>query len=368
MSTFETHYVCNTYFPNRYISPKKLFSYLESKYPKEIKCIGTSVKGHPIYKMTLGTGHIKTIAWSQMHGNESNSTHALLDLLVIKENHPELFEEILSEITLDFILMLNPDGSEIWTRRNAMDVDMNRDFHREASKEFTILKNWVKSQNYDYAFNLHEQRTIFSTDGANPATLSFLAPSEDIDKTITETRKQTMAVISMIYKNIKPLIPNQISRYNDDFYPLSTGDNFTKMDIPTILFEGGHFPNDYLRKQTRKYYTIAFYEGLKAISKLKGDTKYWQEYFDIPENQETHFDIIYRNIKMNTDFPCILDIAVQYEERIEKGAEEISFVAKIIEIGDLSAKKGWKEIDCSDKKISYLEFPKINQEVKFKIQ
>ncbi|PIE50622.1 MAG: peptidase M14 [Flavobacteriales bacterium] len=368
MLKIEEYYFCNKHFPNRYISPKKLFSYLESEYRKEIDLIGTSVKGNPIYKIRLGKGKLKVIAWSQMHGNESNATHALLDLLAIKKQNPALFESIFNRISLDFILMLNPDGSEVWKRRNAMDVDMNRDFHQEASKEFSLLKNWVKNQHYDYAFNLHEQRSVFSTDGEIPATICFLAPSEDIEKTITETRKQTMAVISAIYQSMKPMIPQHISRYNDDFYPFSTGDNFTKMGIPTILYEGGHFPEDYLRKETRKYYAIAFYYGLKAVAELQGSTENWEQYFDIPNNQETHFDIIYRNLKMNTDFPCVLDIAVQYEECIHKGDEEISFIPKIVEIGDLSHKKGWKEIDGTNKKITYTEFPSIGEKVNFKLK
>jgi hypothetical protein len=60
--------------------------------------------------------------------------------------------------------MLNPDGSERWTRLNAADIDLNRDFHNEASKEIKFLKKAAASKKYDYALN-HEQRTIFTTDG-----------------------------------------------------------------------------------------------------------------------------------------------------------------------------------------------------------
>jgi murein tripeptide amidase MpaA len=41
--------------------------------------------------------------------------------------------------------MLNPDGSERWTRLNAADIDLNRDFHNEASKEIKFLKiQWLQ--------------------------------------------------------------------------------------------------------------------------------------------------------------------------------------------------------------------------------
>lgn len=356
-------------FPNRYISPGKLFFFLQTNYSDSISQVGTSFLDQPIYKMRMGTGITKVLAWSQMHGNESNATHAMLDLLEIFKHQPELKEKLFSEITLDFIFMLNPDGSEKWSRRNAIDIDMNRDFLKLSSKEFPILKNIAENEDYDYALNLHEQRTIFTTDGENPATLSFLAPSMNVERDVTETRKKAMAVIVKIFEALKNEIPNQIARYSDEFYPTSTGDNFTKMGIPTILYEGGHFPNDYKREGTRKYYTLALYEGLKAIAELKGATDFWEKYQEIPENKESHYDIIYRNVKLNTDHYCILDIAVQFKEEIRAGDDEISFVPIVMEVGDVGKKKGWKEIDCTGKKfISDKKFPKLDAEVDFKIE
>lgn len=317
----ELKYFKNPNFPYRYISPQSLFEYLQKNLSDYISEIGRSFLGYPIYKATFGKGKIKVLAWSQMHGNESNATHAMLDLLESFKTQNELKEDLFSKITLDFIFMLNPDGSEKWTRRNALDIDLNRDFLKESSKEFPLLKKIAQSNRYDYAMNLHEQRTIFSSDGENPATLSFLAPAENFEREVTETRKKSMAVISRIYDVMKAYIPNQLARYNDEFYPTSTGDNFTKMEIPTILYEGGHYPEDYNREETRKLYTIAFYEGLKAIADLNGSTEGYKHYFDIPENRESHYDLIYRNVKLNTDFPCVLDIAVQYKEEIKEGEQ-----------------------------------------------
>lgn len=362
-------YLKNPVFPNRYILPEKLFFYLQTNYSDCILEVGKSFLEKPIYQLSLGNGGTKVLAWSQMHGNESNATHAMLDLMEIFKQNPLLKEEVFSKISLDFIFMLNPDGSEKWTRRNALDIDMNRDFQKLSSKEFPILKNIAEKGNYDYALNLHEQRTIFTTDGENPATLSFLAPSENVEREITETRKKAMAIISKIYEKLKTDLPHQIARYSDEFYPSSTGDNLTKWGIPTILYEGGHFPNDYKREATRKYYTIALYDGLKAISELNGSTKNWETYQKIPENRETHYDIIYRNVKLNTDFECILDIAVQYKEEILDGDDEISFTPIVVEVGDIGKKKGWKEFDCTGKKfISENKFPKLDAVVHFKFE
>ncbi|WP_295223238.1 M14 family zinc carboxypeptidase [uncultured Chryseobacterium sp.] len=366
---FEHIYLPNTNFPNRYISPEKLFSYLKANLSDYIQEIGKSYLEKPIYKVTIGTGSIHVLAWSQMHGNESNATHAMLDLLTTLNKAPELREDLFGKVTLDFIFMLNPDGSEKWTRLNAAEIDLNRDFHNEASTEIKYLKNIVASEKYDYALNLHEQRTIFTTDGIHPATLSFLAPSENVERTITENRKKCMAVIAEVYHHLKALIPNQIGRYSDEFYPTSTGDNFIKAGMPTILFEGGHFVNDYTRKETRKYYTVALYYALKAISESNSGTKGWESYLEIPENRETHYDIIYRNVKLNTGHECILDVAVQYREIFEEGKDEISFVPFVVEVGDVKHKKGWKEIDCTGKTfVCPNKYPKLDAKVDFTIE
>lgn len=366
---FDKLYQQNPNFPNRYISPEKLFFFLQTNLGDYINEIGKSYLGKPVYQLTIGNGDINIIAWSQMHGNESNATHAVLDLFTTLDKAPDLKAELFSKIKLDFIFMLNPDGSERWTRLNASDIDLNRDFHNEASKEIKLLKEAVAKKKYDYALNLHEQRTIFTTDGIHPATLSFLAPSENVERTITENRKKCMAVIASVYGKLKELIPNQIGRYSDEFYPASTGDNFIKAGMPTILFEGGHFIDDYTRAETRKYYTIALYYALSAMTELNSGTEGWEAYLEIPENKETHYDIIYRNVKLNTDHECVLDIAVQYRELKEEGRDEISFIPFVMEVGDVKKRKGWKEIDCTNKKfICPTKYPKLDAEVNFFIE
>ena len=44
-------------------------------------------------------------------------------------------------------------------------------------------------------------------------------------------------------------------------------------------------------------------------------------------------------MKLNTDFECVLDVAVQYKEEIKEGEEEISFVPIVVEVGDLHRKR-----------------------------
>ena len=73
-------------------------------------------------------------------------------------------------------------------------------FLKESSPEIKILKKIAKDKKYDYALNLHDQRTIFTTDGVNPATLSFLAPSFDQDRTLNENRKRVWQLLHIFIR------------------------------------------------------------------------------------------------------------------------------------------------------------------------
>lgn len=359
-------------FKNRYVNPSELSDFLMKNYKSLLTEIGRSELNKPIYKLTLGKGPKNILLWTQMHGNETTGTLSCLDLLKFFENENNCSHEILSKFTLDIIFMLNPDGAEIWTRRNRLGIDINRDFLAASSIEMQVLKKTASEKKYDLAFNLHDQRTIFGVEGKKePATLAFLSPSESVDRKVTETRKKSMGLIADIYKEISKLLPNKISRFTDEFYPRSVGDNFQKLGIPTILFEGGHFPKDYYRQKTRRYFTLSLITALYYASIKDEWQKGYELYNEIPNNSLSFFDIIYRNVRIREDKKETVDIGIQYVEKITKGENELSFIAKIEDIGDLSFMYGHEEIDAEGRCIvfadSAIQFPKIGILADFKL-
>ncbi len=279
--------------------------------------IGTSFHKKPIYKISIGTGKTKILLWSQMHGNESTGTKALFDIfqfLKKPKKNSTIISDILSKCTLVFIPILNPDGAEAYTRVNAQEIDLNRDAVALEAPESMVLYTVLKQFNPHFCFNLHDQRTIFSVGDTNlPATISFLAPSEDEARTVTDGRKTTMSVIVAMQKVLQNIIPNQIGRYTDEFYPTATGDNFQKAGHCTILIEAGHYNNDYTREEVRKYNCIAILAGLLHIS--KGVFKNYSAYFNIPENQKQYLDIIYKNIFL-ADNNTKVDIGIIFKEAL----------------------------------------------------
>mgnify|MGYP000409784153 CR=1 FL=1 len=273
----------------QHISPvlKKLSHQLD------VTCIGSSENNLPINSVSFGVGSKKILIWTQMHGNESTGTKALFDFFnCIVNSDVAVFKTILKECTILCIPMLNPDGSFNYTRVNQRGVDLNRDAVDRKAKESKLLRSILEEFDPHFCFNMHDQRTIFGVEGTeNPASISFLAPSEEETRKLTNGRTQTMNVIVSMNKLLQEVIPNHIGRYTDEFYPSATGDNFQKLGYNTILIEAGHFPDDYDREEVRKFNFFALVQGVFHIATAKNYEDY-QAYFDIPNNQKNFFDVI----------------------------------------------------------------------------
>lgn len=319
-----------------------LIETLPKKFRRET--IGKSFLKKDIHSVRIGTGKTKVLIWTQMHGNESTGTKALFDLFRYFENPGALksvHEKILNNLTIICIPMLNPDGADSYTRVNAQQIDLNRDVLDKKANESILLQNILHKEQPEYCFNMHDQRTIFSVgEHNNPATISFLAPSEDVERTITEGRKQTMHVINAMVGLLKQVIPNQIGRYTDEFYPTATGDNFQKMGFNTILIESGHYPDDYQREISRKFTFFAMLQGLTYIA-TKPKTDNHLPYFEIPDNEQFYLDFIIKNALYKEKST---DIGLQFQEI--KTEEGVDFLPKIEKIEDLSAFNTNKKIDA----------------------
>ena len=311
----------------RFKDIKNLFEKYEAIF--EVTQIGTSEKETPIYKLKIGAGEKKILIWSQMHGNESTGTKALFDLfncfLTTSENE---VKTILEACTLVFIPMLNPDGAEAYTRVNGNNIDLNRDAVHRKAKESKLLRSVLENFNPHFCFNLHDQRTIFNVENTkNPATISFLAPSEEETRALTKGRIETMNVIVAMNTMLQQIIPNGVGRYTDAFYPTATGDNFQKLGYNTILIESGHYPEDYVREVSRKYTFYAIFQGLYHIAKTTDFTTY-KDYFTIPNNDSIFYDIVHR-------FPNSKnDVAYQFKDQIIDG----QLTSKLIKIEEKSIK------------------------------
>lgn len=335
----------------------------------QVKHVGNSVQERPIYTYQIGTGKTKIFLWSQMHGNESTTTKALLDFINLLNSETELAKMLLESFTFLAIPILNPDGAFLYTRENANKVDLNRDAQDLTQPESLVLRGVFEVFQPDYCFNLHDQRTIFGVaDSGKPATVSFLAPSYNEERDINATRLDAIRVINNINSVLQNYIPGQVGRFDDSFNINCIGDTFQSLGVPTILFEAGHFPDDYLREETRKYIFISLLVSFTTLSENDIVDNEISQYLNIPQNKVVFYDFMYKNIKINYDGnEIITNFAVQYKEELIDG--KVNFKAYIAAIENLDSYFGHYEYDAQGALYSDNQdnLPKINQIADFSL-
>lgn len=315
----------------------------------KIKQAGRSYQGRAIHLLSIGSGEISILLWSQMHGNEATATMALFDIFnyVGRSDSPEV-KKLLSQVTLHFIPMLNPDGAELFERRTAQGIDMNRDALSLQCPESKILKSVRDSLQADWGFNLHDQRIYYNVgQTASPATISFLAPAYNFEKEVNATRGNAMKVIARMNKVLQEIIPGQVGKYDDTFEPRAFGDNIQKWGTSTILIESGGMANDPEKQAIRKLNFIAILTAIKSIGSRQYIDQDINEYWEIPFNSSNLNDVIFRDITIkNPDGRSYLaDIAIRRQEFDHRGKFPLYYQGKIEDLGDLSTQYGYQDIN-----------------------
>ena len=280
-----------------------------------VSVAGFSENGVEIPLVSFGQGGKKVLIWSQMHGNESTTTKALFDFFKFITSNNQETKDLLSKHTFYVLPMLNPDGAALYTRENANSIDLNRDAQALSQRESKVLRSIFDALQPDLCLNMHDQRSIFGIKGPKPATLSFLAPSADILKTITPAREVAMGLIVKMNNYIKAHHHNQIGRFDDSYNQNCVGDSFTSSGAPTILFEAGHFKDDYSREQSRSFvfYALIALFGLDVAYQNKYVA--YKEYFNIPQNQKIYKDVVLYNVRVDGE-DTLQTISFQYKEII----------------------------------------------------
>ncbi len=329
--------------------------------------IGHSVLNKPIYKYVFGAGATKILMWSQMHGNESTTTKAIFDLLNFFDLQDGFANQISNEFTICIVPILNPDGAQLYTRENANDIDLNRDAINLSQPESLVLRQLFNDFKPDFCYNLHDQRSIYGVGETNlPATISFLAPAYDEAMEFDTSRNTAISVICKMNIELQKHIPNQVGRFDDSYNPNCVGDSFQMCGVPTILFEAGHFRNDYNRDETRKYVFIALLTSLKTIYDKDINNICIDEYLNIPLNNTKFLDIIYRNVQINYDNSInTINFASQYKEELINN--NVIFSAFIDKINDLDNFIGHQEYNFNNELYvdNYRNYPQIGQKSDF---
>jgi len=321
--------------------------------------LGKSVEGRSIYQIAFGRGQKRILLWSQMHGDESTATLALMDMfnmLVEDRGKESWISEMLEQTSVFVIPMLNPDGAERIQRHTSVQIDMNRDAREMTTPEARLLRDAQRRLKPAYGFNLHDQS--LSSVGVTPkvAALSLLAPALDEKRSTPPVRLRAMRIGALITRALSQFIGGHIATYDDAWEPRAFGDGMQSWGTSTVLIESGHWPGDPDKLFIRKLNYIALFTAIRAIGNGSYQDTEMDWYRQLLPNGKMMYDIIIRGVELHNGsggWTGRADIALMYDppphKRNDKGPE---ITVRCGEIGDLSLHGALEELDGSGRRLN----------------
>lgn len=308
--------------------------------------VGKSLQGRSIQTVTFGEGDTKVLLWSQMHGDESTATMALADIFRYLATAPDdsLRERLRRQLTIAFIPMLNPDGAQVFQRRNAAGVDVNRDARRLVTPEARALKAVRDTFDPDFGFNLHDQnaRTLVG-EGGKQAAIALEVPAYSADGAYNDVRTRGRFVASTVARMLATEIPGRVAKYDETFNPRAFGDNMQKWGVSTILIESGALPDDPEKQRLRAINVAAILGVLDAIATGEYAEADPSEYESLPSNWGGAHNILIMGgrLALPDEGPVVIDLAIDYSDAVaHKGP-------RLRDAGDLREEVAIDTIDAS---------------------
>ncbi|MFS4455442.1 M14 metallopeptidase family protein [Maribacter sp. 2304DJ31-5] len=333
----------------KHVDIQPLIVGLSSKVGFTVSKVGKSIESRDLSLISIGQGPVNVFLWSQMHGDEPTATQAIFDILNFLGSPDFQTEktELLSQVTLHFLPMLNPDGAERFQRRNVLGVDINRDALRLQSPESKTLKRVRDSLKADFGFNLHDQSRYYNAERTKkPATISYLAPAYNYEKEINTIRGNAMRIIVFMNNIIQKYAPGQVGRYNDDFEPRAFGDNIQKWGTSTILIESGGYLKDTEKQEIRKLNYVSILSAIYTIAHENYKEILLLDYEKIPENDRKLFDLKITEATYELLGKTYkIDIGINQLEVDYKDHQKFWYSSRIIDQGDLSTYYGYETLE-----------------------
>ncbi len=332
---------------------KDLKNYLEELKKLEIKVaeVGRSFGKREIYQIEWGKGATRVMMWSQMHGDEPTATSALIDMFAfLQKNRDKAWVKKIEEtLTIRAVPMLNPDGSELYQRRNLQGIDINRDARNLQTLEAQLLKKLRDEFMPHIGFNLHNQQGLTTVSGTtNQAAISFLVVEGNPALSNKEGNERNKRLTAAMIIALQNFIRGNLGRYVDSYNPDAFGDKFSDWGTNAILVEtGALYGKDEMFLVKMNF--IAFLTALNALADGSEKNLSPINYDILPNNASGNlFNFIFRRANIinrngETVQTTVADITVN---RLRRRASQfaLSFVQSL---GNFFNARGLEEYDVS---------------------
>jgi len=331
-------------------------SALQQRHPGLITLVeeGISTEGRKIPVLRLGQGPTGVLLWSQMHGDEPTATAGLLDLISWLGASPAdpAVRQVLSQLTLWIIPMLNPDGAERTQRRNAQELDINRDALRLSSPEGRFLKDLRDRVQPLIGYNLHNQNPdLLAGKGGPQVAIALLSVPGDEALSETPGTRRTKQLALTVQRLVGDLAPGRVSRYDMDYTARAFGDSMTRWGTSTLLIETGGWAGAEEAERLVRLNFVALAGSLAALADGSLATVSAEAYPQIPVNERDALTtLVVRNARLVGGRglpPFRADLAFLVPGAFS-GDSPRRREPSLIEVGDLSYLRGLAELDASD--------------------
>ena len=353
--TWDNEHVSNKLPSN--VRHKDLQKYLDGlrKHGLKVDEVGKSVANREIYQVEWGKGPLKVFLWSQMHGDEPTATSALIDIFnVLHKNRDKAWvKEMEKAMTIRAVPMLNPDGAELYVRRNLQGIDINRDALRLQTPEGRTLKAVRDRLQPRVGFNLHNQSWRTSVgDPPKPASISLLSVAFDKARSGSEGRTLTKKICAVIRDALEPFASGQIGRYDDEFEVRAFGDNLTLWGTPVVLIETGPWPAAEPDPALVRLNFVAILAALDALATGAVNRAAPERYDSLPLNASAELYVLVRNATVINGAgvpPYVADIGIAATRRVRDadGQRQVQITTTIDDMGDLRTLGALRVIDAT---------------------
>jgi hypothetical protein len=296
--------------------------------------IGRSIEGRPLRRVDFGSGEITVLLWSQMHGDESTASRALLDVfdyLISRPDDPRV-QRIEDNLAVTVIPVLNPDGAARFVRHNAVGIDINRDARVLSTPEGRALKSVRDDISAQWGFNLHDQNIRTRRGRTDEGVQIALLTPPPGDGVTSPPNQNAKSLASLMVGALRPVVGDAIARYSESFNPRAFGDLITQWGTGTILIESGGGTDDPNKELPRRANFVAILSALDGIA-----TGAWREfppdaYQNLPPNGRAFIDLLIQGarIVLPGREPIRADVTVRFEDAIDRTG------GVVVEVGDLT--------------------------------
>lgn len=240
-----------------------------ASFPVETGQCGHSDEGRVLRTLRLGTGKRRILVWARQHGDEPDCTAALMAVLHFLFQQPDSPESKLIRERLDILVMpmVNPDGVQRFTRRNAQGIDINRDAAAGATPEGRALLHLKDTFAPEVCLNLHDMNSRKTNEQGHPVAIAFQACPFAKEQNDNELRLRAKKICSIMADTAREFAGPNIARYTADYMPRAFGDNMMRWDVVSVLLEaGGHDPEQGGDDFVRTLFAVCLMRALVALA------------------------------------------------------------------------------------------------------